>query len=52
MTTQLIGGNPQLIVPRIIMGCMRINSLSENELNELISTAIDNGVNYFDHADI
>jgi predicted oxidoreductase len=52
MTTQTIGGNPHLQASRIIMGCMRIDSLSQQELQYLIDTAIDNGISYFDHADI
>ncbi len=36
----------------MIMGCMRINSLSEKELNVLFHTALEEGINFFDHADI
>lgn len=36
----------------LIMGCMRINSLSEKELNILFHTALEEGINFFDHADI
>lgn len=36
----------------IILGCMRINSLSETEINTLIQTALELGINHFDHADI
>ncbi len=39
-------------VSNIIMGCMRINSLSEKELNLLFHTALEEGINFFDHADI
>ncbi len=39
-------------VSNIIMGCMRINSLSEKELNILFHTALEEGINFFDHADI
>ena len=41
-----------LNVSAIIMGCMRIASLSEKELKNLISGYFDRGVNFFDHADI
>ena len=41
-----------LCVSNIIMGCMRINSLSKQEASTLIHTALDQGVNLFDHADI
>ncbi len=36
----------------VIMGCMRIDSLSHHDLQYLISAALDLGINYFDHADI
>jgi predicted oxidoreductase len=36
----------------IIMGCMRIHSLPLAEIDALIKTAIDQGINFFDHADI
>ncbi len=39
-------------VPKIILGCMRIASKEDKEVEKLIKTAIDNGVNFFDHADI
>jgi len=36
----------------ISLGCMRISGLEKPVLNNLLSTAIDNGINFFDHADI
>ena len=45
-------GKTNIQVPNIVVGCMRINSLSKKEMNSFIHTAIDNGANYFDHADI
>jgi len=36
----------------IAMGCMRIADLSTNELVTLIKTAMDGGIDLFDHADI
>lgn len=36
----------------IIMGCMRLASLSKTDAELLIRTAMEQGVNYFDHADI
>lgn len=36
----------------IIMGCMRIASLSKEELNKLILGNLELGINFFDHADI
>ena len=34
------------------MGCMRIPSLSEEGLSNFIHTALEQGINFFDHADI
>ena len=36
----------------IVMGCMRISSLSISELEALIKGNMDLGINFFDHADI
>ncbi len=36
----------------VIMGCMRLNQLDEDKAFSLIDTALDSGINYFDHADI
>lgn len=36
----------------IIMGCMRINNLDKKGAEHLIRTAMEAGVNMFDHADI
>lgn len=41
-----------LRVSNIIMGCMRINALSKKEAGTLIHTALEQGINLFDHADI
>lgn len=45
-------GKGALNVSEISMGCMRIHELSENEAVRHISTALDEGINFFDHADI
>jgi predicted oxidoreductase len=34
------------------VGCMRIASHKKEEVEELVRTALDNGINFFDHADI
>ena len=39
-------------LPAIIQGCMRIGGFSEEQLEGLIQTQLDLGVNYWDHADI
>lgn len=36
----------------IALGCMRIHALDNGQVEELIMTALDNGINFFDHADI
>ena len=36
----------------IVMGCMRISSLSKEELEKLILGNLELGINFFDHADI
>jgi predicted oxidoreductase len=41
-----------LMPSNIIMGCMRIHSLSLPEIDALVKTALDLGINFFDHADI
>lgn len=45
-------GNSDLMVSEVGLGCMRISSLNITETMELIETAIDCGINFFDHADI
>ena len=41
-----------LKVSKIALGCMRIADKSVEEVEELIATALDLGINFFDHADI
>ncbi len=45
-------GNGKISASEISLGCMRINNLSKNEASRLINTALEEGINYFDHADI
>jgi predicted oxidoreductase len=45
-------GKSELTASNIIMGNMRLKELSVSEAEKLIRTAIDEGINYFDHADI
>lgn len=47
---ELDGGN--LRVSNIVMGCMRIAGMEESQLEHHVKTALDAGVNLFDHADI
>lgn len=44
--------NTELKGSNIIMGNMRITQLSTTEAERLIRTAMDEGINFFDHADI
>lgn len=37
---------------KIALGCMRISDMSVEDLSNLITTAIENGITLFDHADI
>ncbi|KAA0965629.1 aldo/keto reductase family oxidoreductase [Sporosarcina sp. ANT_H38] len=41
-----------LNVSNIIMGNMRLTQLTLTEIEQLIRTALDEGINFFDHADI
>lgn len=41
-----------LEVSRIALGCMRIADKSVEEVEKLVKTALDQGINFFDHADI
>jgi len=44
--------NGELTVSEIALGCWKINKLSITEASRLIGTALDEGINYFDHADV
>ncbi len=45
-------GKSGLQASEIILGCMRIDKMSEIELSKYIQTALNQGINMFDHADI
>ena len=45
-------GTSKLEVPVIAVGCMRINTLDKNEAEHFVQTALEEGANFFDHADI
>jgi predicted oxidoreductase len=45
-------GKSDITASNIIMGNMRLNELSVSEAEKLIRTAMDIGINFFDHADI
>ncbi len=44
--------NTDLEVSELILGCMRIASKSVDEVEVLVKEALEQGINFFDHADI
>ena len=44
--------NNEMNASEISLGCMRISSLTNQEISTLIYTAMDEGINFFDHADV
>lgn len=44
--------NGNIKASEIGLGCMRISEMDKASVNSLINTALDCGVNFFDHADI
>lgn len=49
-TIQIAGG--ELPVSEISLGCMRITGLTGKEAETLVQTSLEEGINFFDHADI
>ncbi|QKE76032.1 aldo/keto reductase family oxidoreductase (plasmid) [Arthrobacter citreus] len=45
-------GSSVLEVPVVAVGCMRINSLEKADAERFVQTALEEGANFFDHADI
>ncbi|NJP40151.1 aldo/keto reductase family oxidoreductase [Oscillospiraceae bacterium HV4-5-C5C] len=45
-------GRSDLFVPPIAVGCMRLNRLNSAEATYFLHSALDSGLNFFDHADI
>lgn len=45
-------GSSNLEVPVVAVGCMRINSLEKKDAEQFVQTALEQGANFFDHADI
>ena len=45
-------GSSSLQVPVVAVGCMRINSLDKSGAERFVRTAMEDGANFFDHADI
>ena len=44
--------NSGMNVSEIALGCMRISKMSDEEIRTLVDTALESGINFFDHADI
>ena len=45
-------GKSGLAASAVALGCMRIAELPEDKLETLVFTALEAGINFFDHADI
>jgi len=45
-------GKTGLTVPAVAIGCMRLTGLEPEDAEKFLKTAIENGANFFDHADI
>lgn len=45
-------GKTGIQVPNVSLGCMRMNALTTDEAASVIETAMEVGMNFFDHADI
>lgn len=43
---------PDLHAPNVVLGLMRIADKTDDEIRELVATARDAGIDFFDHADI
>lgn len=39
-------------ISQVALGCMRISDKTDKEMDQYLNTAIECGINYFDHADI
>jgi predicted oxidoreductase len=45
-------GKSSLDVPVVAVGCMRINTLDKSQAERFVHVALEEGANFFDHADI
>ncbi len=45
-------GKSGLLASEISLGCMRLDGLAQDEVDTLINTALDVGIDFFDHADV
>lgn len=44
--------NTDIVVPNVVLGLMRIPDKTDDEVRELVHTARDAGIDFFDHADV
>ncbi|GER67614.1 oxidoreductase [Weizmannia acidilactici] len=44
-------GKSGILGSEIALGCMRMDALSEKDAQTMIETAVEHGINFFDHAD-
>ena len=44
--------NTDMNASEISLGCMRLSNLTNQEISTLVHTALDEGINFFDHADV
>ena len=49
MKTVSLGGTP---APNVVLGLMRIQDKTDDEVRSLVGAARDAGIDFFDHADI
>lgn len=52
MVKKIKAGSSQLEVAQISLGCMRIAELTPQEADVHIHSAVEAGIDFFDHADI
>ncbi|WP_286906250.1 aldo/keto reductase [Clostridium sp. UBA1652] len=45
-------GNGKIQGSEIALGCMRMSALNKDEAEKVIKTSLEEGINFFDHADI
>jgi len=44
--------NSDVNVPNVVLGLMRIQDKTDEEIRTLVGTALDHGIDFFDHADV
>ena len=45
-------GNTHLEIPQVALGCMRMSGLSVKDASKVVEVSLEEGINFFDHADI